>query len=85
MLTGNERVCFQSGKQPSTWKENIMKLGTMTGAALILGLLLAALSGCEKGPAENAGESIDDAVDKAGESLEDAGDSIRDAGRDASN
>jgi hypothetical protein len=58
------------------------KFQTATGTALVLGLLLVALSGCEKGPAEKAGESVDDAVDRAGESLEDAGDSIRDAGRD---
>lgn len=60
-----------------------MKLRTVTGAALVLSLLLVALSGCEKGPAEKAGESIDDAVDKVGESLGDAGDSIQEAGRDA--
>jgi hypothetical protein len=61
----------------------MMKLGTTTGTAIILGLLLVALSGCEKGPAQKAGESVDDAVEKAGESFEKAGDSIRDAGRDA--
>jgi hypothetical protein len=58
------------------------KLRTITGAALVVGLLLVALSGCEKGPAEKAGESVDDAVEKAGESLEKAGDSIQDAARD---
>ena len=56
---------------------------TETGTALISGLLLVALSGCEKGPAEKAGESVDDAVDNVGESLEDAGESIQDAGQDA--
>jgi hypothetical protein len=61
----------------------MMKLGTTTGTAIILGLLLVAVSGCEKGPAQKAGESVDDAVEKAGESFEKAGDSIRDAGRDA--
>lgn len=60
----------------------MMKFQTVTGTALVLGVLLVALSGCEKGPAEKAGESVDDAVDKAGESLEDAGDSVRDAVRD---
>jgi hypothetical protein len=60
-----------------------MKLRTVTGTALVVGLLLVALSGCEKGPAEKAGESIDDAVDKVGESLGNAGDSIQEAGRDA--
>ena len=61
----------------------MMKLRTVTGTALVLGLLVVTLSGCEKGPAEKAGESVDDAVDKMGESLEKAGDSIQDAGRDA--
>jgi hypothetical protein len=56
---------------------------TLAGTALVLSLFLVALSGCEKGPAEKAGESLDDAIDKAGESLEKAGDSIQDAGRDA--
>ncbi len=60
-----------------------MKLGTVMGTALVSGLLLVALSGCEKGPAEKAGENIDDGVEKMGESLEKAGDSIQDAGRDA--
>ncbi|TVP78392.1 hypothetical protein [Thioalkalivibrio sp.] len=59
------------------------KFQATTGTALVLGLLLVALSGCEKGPAEKAGQSVDDAADKVGESLEDAADSIQDAGRDA--
>jgi hypothetical protein len=50
------------------------KIRTVTGTALVVGLLLVALSGCEKGPAQKAGESVDDAVEKAGESLEKAGD-----------
>jgi hypothetical protein len=58
------------------------KFQKVTGTALVFGLLLVALSGCEKGPAQKAGESVDDAVDKAGESIEDAGDSVRDAVRD---
>ncbi len=59
------------------------KFRTVMGTGLVSGLLLVALSGCEKGPAEKAGESIDDAADKVGESLEKAGESIQDAGRDA--
>jgi len=61
----------------------MMTFRTVTGTTLVSGLLLVTLSGCEKGPAEKAGESIDDAVDNMGESLERAGDSIEDAGRDA--
>lgn len=56
---------------------------TVTSTALITGMLLVAISGCEKGPAEKAGESIDESVEKIGKSLEEAGDSIQDAGRDA--
>jgi hypothetical protein len=48
--------------------------------ALLGGAMLVTLSGCERqGPAEAAGEKIDNAVEKAGEQLEKAGDSIRDA------
>ncbi|WP_412852788.1 hypothetical protein [Ectothiorhodospira shaposhnikovii] len=60
-----------------------MKFSTVIGTALVLGLLLAPLSGCDKGPAQRAGENVDDAVEKAGDSLERAGDRIQDAGRDA--
>jgi hypothetical protein len=59
------------------------KIRTLTGTALVVGLLLVALTGCEKGPAQKAGESVDDAVEKAGESLEKAGEDIQDAARGA--
>jgi len=43
-------------------------------AALLSGLLLMGLSACEKGPAEKAGEAIDDAAsdvaDKTGDAAE---------------
>lgn len=49
-------------------------------AALIMSTLFIALPGCEKqGPAEKAGESIDNATDKLGEKVEDAGEAIQDA------
>ncbi len=52
----------------------------------LLAFLFAALgiAGCDvsKGPAEKAGENIDDAIDKTGDAMEDAmedaGDEIRD-------
>lgn len=56
---------------------------TVASTALVTGMLLVAISGCEKGPAEKAGESIDESVEKIGKSLEEAGDSIQDAGRAA--
>ena len=66
-----------------------MKLNTLALGALLLTTMIA-LSACqEKGPAEKAGESIDnavenmgdkieDATDDAGGKLEDAGDAIED-------
>ncbi|MGH7788072.1 MAG: hypothetical protein ACRERC_14465 [Candidatus Binatia bacterium] len=43
--------------------------------------LVLGTAGCEenKGPAERAGEKIDDAVDRAGDAVEDAGDKLEDA------
>lgn len=43
-----------------------------------------ALAGCEKeGPAERAGEKIDNSAEKAGQQVEKAGDKIQDAAKDA--
>ncbi|MBI3187120.1 MAG: antitoxin [Gammaproteobacteria bacterium] len=49
------------------------------GTALVMGLLLVTLFGCEKGPAERAGENVDEAIDKAGDQIEKSGDDIQDA------
>lgn len=47
---------------------------------LLLSLCLLPLSACQKdGPAEEAGESIDRAVDDASDALEDAGEELDDA------
>ena len=61
----------------------MMKLGEIVSAALVMGVLLAALSGCQKqeGPAERAGKEVDKAVEKAGQQMEKAGESIQDAAR----
>jgi len=47
----------------------------------ILSLATAlSMAACEKkGPAERAGEKIDNAVDKAGDAVKDAGDKMKDA------
>jgi ElaB/YqjD/DUF883 family membrane-anchored ribosome-binding protein len=52
---------------------------------LLLSLLaLFAFSACEsEGPAEQAGEKIDSAVEKAQEGLEEAGDAIKDTAEEA--
>lgn len=47
---------------------------------LVAVLLLGGLNGCEKeGPAERAGEKIDNTIEQAGEKLEKAGDKAREA------
>ena len=58
-----------------------MKLANIISAALVTSALLIAISGCEKGPAEKAGESIDNAVEKTGEQIEKAGDAIKDTAK----
>ncbi len=56
-----------------------MKAIRTISATILLGLAIAGLSGCDKGPAERAGENIDNAAEKAGNKMEDAGDKIKDA------
>ena len=59
----------------------IVKLVEIVSTALVMGALFVALPGCEqqKGPAENGGESIDQAVEGADPKMEEAGDRIQDA------
>ena len=46
---------------------------------LLIVLLMAAFVACEQeGPAEQAGEQIDEAVEEAGDQMEEAGDVIED-------
>ncbi len=54
-----------------------LKSAATPGVALVAGLLLVVLSGCDKGPAEQAGENIDNAVEQAGDQMEKAGDSMK--------
>jgi hypothetical protein len=61
----------------------MMKSAKHVVAAFAVGILLAALSGCEKGPAEKAGKSIDNTVDKTGQQIDKAGDKIKDTASDA--
>lgn len=57
-----------------------MKLSMFVLLTVLGGSAAAALSGCEeKGPAEKAGEKVDDALEKAGDKIEDAGDKVEDA------
>ena len=45
--------------------------------ALFAGLILVGLSACEKGPAEKAGEAIDDAASDMADKSEDAADTMK--------
>jgi len=45
-------------------------------AALFSGLLLVGLSACEKGPAEKAGEAIDDAASDVADKADEAADAV---------
>jgi hypothetical protein len=62
-----------------------MKFINIISTALVTSALLIALSGCEKGPAEKAGASIDNAAEKAGDQIEKAGDAIKDAANSDNN
>jgi predicted small lipoprotein YifL len=49
-------------------------------ALLVLGVLLAALSGCQQeGPAEQAGKEVDKAMSNIGEQMEKAGEEVQDS------
>lgn len=52
---------------------------------LVMATLVTGLSACKKeeGPAERAGKSVDNAVQKAGEKIEQAGEKVQDAAKDA--
>ena len=59
------------------------KISKSVIAVLVLGALVAVLSGCKKeGPAERAGKEMDKAAEKAGQQIEKAGDKIKDAAKD---
>ena len=46
--------------------------------ALFAGLLLMGLAACEKGPAEKAGDAIDNAASDVADKTEDAADAVKD-------
>jgi hypothetical protein len=59
--------------------ENQMKFNSAFAAAIALSFAVAGLTACEKGPAEKAGEKIDNTVNKVGNKMEEAGDKVKDA------
>ena len=60
-----------------------MKFNNGIAAAIVLGFAVAGLTACEeKGPAERAGASIDNAAENVSDKMEDAGDKMTDAVED---
>jgi hypothetical protein len=55
------------------------RIGKYCVTNFVIGIMVATLSGCEKGPAEKAGAAIDNAVQKTGQQVDKAGDKIEDA------
>jgi len=53
-----------------------MKMYKRILAALFSGLLLMGLAACEKGPAEKAGEAIDDAASDVADKAEEAKEAV---------
>lgn len=60
---------------------NMKTLVSSASAALVIGVLLVSVAGCQKqeGPAERTGKAVDNAAEKAGQQIEKAGDTIKDA------
>ena len=58
-----------------------MKINSAIATAIVLSFAVAGLTACEKGPAEKAGEKMDDAAKNVGEKMENAGDKIKDAAK----
>ena len=54
-----------------------MKPYKTIATTLLAGLFVMGLSACEKGPAEKAGEAIDDAASDVVDATEDAADAVK--------
>lgn len=53
--------------------------------SLLVAMMSLGLAACEQeGPAEQAGENIDDAMEDAGESVEEMGESVEEAAEESS-
>ena len=64
-------------------RKESMKFNTGIAAAMVMIFVITGLAACEKGPAQKAGEAIDNAAKKVGEKMEETGDKIKDAAKDA--
>lgn len=59
------------------------QLAKKLAIALFMALMAGGLVACDdQGPAEEAGENIDDAAENAGESMEELGEDMEDAAED---
>lgn len=60
------------------------KLKDKLGIMLLVAMMAVVITGCEQeGPAEEAGEKIDNAMEDTGEAIEDAGENVQDAAEEA--
>jgi hypothetical protein len=68
------------GNDTESRESYMTKIGNSICAGLMVSILIAGLSGCEKkeGPAERAGKEIDKSVKSAGKQIEKAGQRIQD-------
>ncbi|PAU75865.1 hypothetical protein [Halomonas salipaludis] len=56
------------------------------GLAVLMAMILGGVAACDdQGPAEEAGENIDDAMEDAGEGMEELGENIQESAEDAQN
>ncbi|WP_192035534.1 hypothetical protein [Halomonas sp. YLGW01] len=60
------------------------KLKDKFGIMLLVVMMSVVISGCEQeGPAEEAGEKIDNAMEDTGEAIEEAGENVEEAAEEA--
>ncbi|RTR03313.1 hypothetical protein [Halomonas nitroreducens] len=53
--------------------------------SLLIGMMAMGLAACEdEGPAEQAGENVDEAMEEAGESVEEMGENVEEAAEESS-
>jgi hypothetical protein len=64
-------------------EKKMIRSATRITTALVVGALLAVLSGCEKkeGPLEKAGKEVDNAAATVGQKIENAGEKMQDAAK----
>lgn len=62
----------------------MIKIVRSSVALVLLGILVAGLSACQKkeGPLEKAGKAIDQAAEKTGEKMEEVGEKVKDAAKE---